>query len=202
MSPPADDALIDGEAHLISGLQAGREEAFRELVTKYTARLLPVARRFLQNEEDARDALQDAFFQAFRGIEKFKGESRLGTWLHRIVVNASLMRIRKTQAKREESIEDLLPRFVEDGHQARPATRWGEPADRSMLRDEIRSLVKSSIKRLPPNYRNVILLRDIEELSTAEAASALGVTENTVKVRLHRARQALRELIDPRMRRV
>jgi RNA polymerase sigma-70 factor (ECF subfamily) len=109
-----------GEADLVARLRAGSDAAYEELVRAQGARLLAVARRLLRSEEDARDAVQDAFISAFRAIDRFEGGSRLSTWLHRIVVNAALMKLRSQQRKPETSIEDLLPRFLEDGHFAEP----------------------------------------------------------------------------------
>lgn len=190
------------EARLLGALRAGDARAYEQLVCKHGGRMLAVSRRLLRCEEDARDAVQDAFLQAFRALPGFAGQSCLGTWLHRIAVNACLMRLRSRRTKPEESIEPLLPTFLEDGHQAVPAVDWPEPCDRLLERQEMRQRVREAIDRLPDTYRTVLLLRDIEEMSTAEVAEALSITENAVKVRLHRARQALRELLDARMREV
>jgi RNA polymerase sigma-70 factor, ECF subfamily len=117
-------------------------------------------------------------------------------------VNAALMRLRGRQRKPEEPIEELLPRFREDGHRVdHEAPGWTETADVLLQRAEVRALVRRSIDRLPETHRTVLLLRDIEELGTAEVAGLLGVTENAVKIRLHRARQALRTLLDPHLQR-
>ncbi len=161
--------------------------------------MLAVARRMLRSDEEARDAVQEAFLLAFRGLPKFEGQSRLGTWLHRIVVNAALMRLRSRRARPEESIEPLLPTFMDDGHATRTYREWPESAEQLLERAEVRSLVRQAIDRLPTTYRTVLLLRDIEELSTGEVAEALGISANAVKIRLHRARQALRELLDPHL---
>ena len=187
------------ETGLIEGLRRGDEEAFEELVRTQTGRMLAVARRFLP-EEDARDAVQDALLNVTKSIGSFRGNARLSTWLHRIVVNASLMRIRTRKRKPEESIEDLLPRFLEDGHQAEPAAPWSESALDLLERDEVRRTVRESIQKLPEGYRAVLLLRDVEERDTQETAELLGISPGNVKVRLHRARQALRALLDPSLR--
>jgi RNA polymerase sigma-70 factor (ECF subfamily) len=186
------------ERALLRRLQAGEDAAYEEFVRVQTPRMLSVARRFLRNEEDARDAVQDAFVSAFRAIGNFEGGSRISTWLHRIVVNASLMKLRSKRRRPEESIEELLPRWQEDGHAARPAAAWA--AEKLVEQDEVRKLVQAGIERLPETYREVLLLRDIEELDTQEAAEMLGISTNAVKTRLHRARQALREVIDPALR--
>jgi RNA polymerase sigma-70 factor (ECF subfamily) len=188
------------EADLLRALRGGDELAFERLVREYGGRLLAIARRFLCNEEDARDAVQDAFVSAFKSLPRFEEASRLSTWLHRIVVNASLMKLRTRRRRPEEPIEDLLPRFVEDGHQLHPSSPWEGSVETLLERRENRALVKSSIDRLPETYRTVLLMRDIEELDTEETARALEISENAVKIRLHRARQALRQLLDPAFR--
>lgn len=191
-------ASVQAEEELAARLRAGENEAFHQLVLAHGGRMLQVARRYL-GEEDARDAVQDAFLSAFRAIDTFDGKARLGTWLHRIVVNSSLMRLRKKNTHPEEPIEPLLPTFLEDGHRVRLGGAWEESAEEMLDRTEIRSLVRRSIDRLPNGHRTVLLLRDIDGLSGAEAADLLGIKPNAVKVRLHRARQALRELLDPHL---
>ncbi|MFN7943474.1 MAG: sigma-70 family RNA polymerase sigma factor [Thermoanaerobaculia bacterium] len=193
-SPEARDAA------LVARLRAGDDAAYRELVVAYGGRLLAVSRRFLRHEDDARDAVQDAFLQAWKALPRFQGECLVSTWLHRIVVNASLMKLRRRKSRREESIEPLLPTFKEDGHASQPSVEWPESADRLVERNEVRALVRGAIDRLPESYRTVLLLRDLEERTTQDAARLLGVTENAVKIRLHRARQALRELLDRELR--
>lgn len=188
------------DAALVAGLRGGDAAAFETLVRKYMAVLLRVARRFMRSDEDARDAVQDAFISAFRSIGSFAANAQLSTWLHRIVINACLMRLRTQRRHPEEDIEEYLPRFREDGHQLPPSQQWSETAETILEREELQGVVRNAIDQLPDTYREVLLLRDLEELSTEEAAEALQVTPNAVKVRLHRARQALRTLLDPYMR--
>ncbi len=194
-SKPVDSAPLDEHA-LLEALRRGEDAAHERLVRAYGGRLLSVARRYL-GEEDARDAVQEGFLSAFKAIDRFDGRARLSTWLHRIVVNHCLMKLRRPSTKREESIEPLLPMFLEDGHRAEPGKAWPLDAEERLTRAESRTLVRRSINRLPERHRTVILLRDIEGLSGREAAQRLGITANAVKVRLHRARQALRTLMDP-----
>ena len=189
-----------GEEKLLERLLAGEEQAYEELVRGYGGRLLAVARRFLPVEEDARDAVQDAFLSAFRSIHRFQGNAQLSTWLHRIVVNASLMKLRTRRRKPEQSIEELLPGYLEDGHFERPASPWRTEGLDPAEQDELRDLVLRSIHSLPEGHRNVLLLRDIENLDTEEAAQLLRISPGAVKTRLHRARQALRELLEPHLR--
>lgn len=191
----------DDESELLEDLRAGREAAYHELVRRHGGRLLAVARRILRSEDEAFDALQDALFQAFRNLDGFAAQSRLSTWLHRITVNAALMRIRRRRSRPEEPIESLLPSFLEDGHAAVEFRDWGETPDALLAREEVCSTVRTAIGRLPESYRTVLVLRDIEELDTAEVAARLGVTPNAVKIRLHRARQALRTLLDQSLHR-
>ena len=194
------DTTLD-EAVLIARMQAGDDAAFEVCVRAYSSQMLAVARRILRNEEDARDAVQDAFLAGFKEIGDFKGLSRLGTWLHRIAVNAALGRLRKLQRQPEKSIEELLPHFGEGEHQLDPPAPWKTTTEAILQRDEMRELVQSCISKLPDTYRNVLLLRDIEGLDTQETAQMLDTSLGVVKTRLHRARQALRSLLDPHFRR-
>ncbi len=197
------DATVHDEAELalLARLRAGDPAAFETLVRTHGGRLLAVARRLLRDEEEARDALQEGFINAFKGLARFEGGSRLGTWLHSIVVNAALMRLRRRRRKPEQALDDLLPTFLDDGHQARPPAPWRTDAHALVEQRETREFVHAAIDRLPESYRTVLILRDVEELDTESAARALGITPNLVKVRLHRARQALRTLLSPHFER-
>jgi RNA polymerase sigma-70 factor (ECF subfamily) len=193
------EAPVD-EATLLTRLQAGDNDAFEVCVRAYSNRLLVVARRILRNEEDARDAVQEAFLSAFKQVGNFQGRSLVGTWLHRIVVNAALARLRSRERHPEHPIEDLLPHFGEGEHQIDPPVPWKATPETAVQDQETRELVQSCINQLPENYRIVLLFRDIEELGTEETAQLLGTSTTVVKTRLHRARQALRSLLDPHFR--
>jgi RNA polymerase sigma-70 factor, ECF subfamily len=188
-SPDLDDR------DLLARLRAGDEAAFAQLVRENTGRLLVAARRILRSDEEARDAVQDAFLQAFRGLGGFQGDARLSTWLQRIAMNACLMRLRSRRRRPEIAIDELLPRFLEDGHRADPGTGWTPSALSRLESEQTRAFVREQIDRLPEDYRNVLLLRDIQDLDTDETATILGITPGAAKVRLHRARQALRSLL-------
>lgn len=191
------------EAALLDRLRAGDDAAYEEVVRTWGGRMLAAARRILPVEEDAQDALQEAFLSAFRNIETFQGQAKLGTWLHRIAINAALMRLRSQRRRPEQDLDDdidgLLPRFLEGGHFASVPRPWSEPADEPAIRAEIRRAVRAGIERLPESYRIALLLRDIEGLGNDELAEELGVSVNAAKIRVHRARQALRELLDPHL---
>ncbi len=187
------------EAGLVERLKQGDEQAFEHVVRHYGGRLLAVARRILPEEEEARDAVQEAFVSAFQSIASFRRGALLSTWLHRIVVNAALMRLRASRRAVIEGLEDLLPRFDENGHHVRPGLPWRAAPDEQHLRKELCAGVRRAIDALPSGYRTVLVLRDVEGLATRETAALLGWTENAVKIRLHRARQALRTLLEPVM---
>jgi RNA polymerase sigma-70 factor (ECF subfamily) len=157
--------------------------------------MLAVARRFLRQEEDSADAVQDAFLAAFRSLENFEGNSTLGTWLHRIIVNSCLMKLRAQSRCRAVPIDDLLPTFDEVGRHTEPVANW--QALSHLTCEETRVHVRACIDRLPEPYRVILLLRDIEEFDTDQTAQRLGITSGAVKTRLHRARQALRTLLEP-----
>ena len=190
----------EAEASLLQALKAGQDAAFVKLVDLYSGRLLAVARRLLNQEQDAQDALQDAFISAFRGLATFDGKSTLATWLHRIAVNAALMKLRSKRRKPEQPIEELLPKYYDDGHRQNPGPAWKVTAAEILEKAETRELVHRCIAQLPDSYRIVLVLRDIEELDTSTVANHLGIEAGAVKIRLHRARQALRTLLDPHFR--
>lgn len=191
----------DEDGALLERLRNGEESAFEQLMHDNGGRMLSTARRIVRSEEDARDVVQDAFLLAFRSLPAFAGRSRLSTWLHRIVVNVSLMRLRRRRRRPECSIEDQLPRFSSDGHRVLEDHDVVELTPPEVLEKEtVRVLVRRCIDMLPDSYRVVLMLRDIEELTTEEAADALGIRTGTVKVRLHRARQALKALLQKELR--
>ena len=186
--------VVDEKA-LLAALRGGHEWAFETMIRVFGGRLLAVARRFTRNDEDARDVVQSAYLSAFRGLNEFEGACLLSTWLHRIVVNTALMQLRSRRRKPEDSIDVLLPAFQQDGHHVEQFSDWSAPADQLLERKQTRATVRACIEQLPENYRAVLMLRDIEELSTQEVAEILTMTPTAVKVRLHRARQALSTLL-------
>ena len=188
------DGSPDGP--LVQRLLAGDEQAFVEVVRAHAGRSLALAKRFLKNEADAEEAVQEAFLSFFRSLDRFEANARLGTWLHRIVVNAALMKRRALGRSAERNIEDLLPTFYEDGYRIDPRAAWTMPSDVILQQRETRQMVRDKIDELPDKYRTILVLRDLEERDTAETATLLGESPGTVKTRLHRARQALRTLLE------
>ena len=179
------------ESDLIHHLRAGDEAAYESLVREHGGRMLAIARRFFSSDQDAADAVQDAFISAFQSITSFEASSKLSTWLHRIIVNACLMKIRSCRRHETSSLDDHLPQFASDGHHAQSVPAWTCPVART-IEAETREQVRRAINDMPDAHREVLLLRDIEEFDTEETARLLNTTVANVKTRLHRARQVLR----------
>lgn len=192
-------AAAHPDAELLAQLRGGDERAFATLVRRESGKLLAVARRILRSEEEAQDAVQDALLSAFQNLDRFEGNARLSTWLHRITVNSALMRLRSKKRRREDAIDELLPGFAEDGHHLAPVQGFHAGAEDEIAAAQVAGIVRAAIDELPESYRVVLVLRDIEGLDTAEAAAALGIGADATKMRLHRARQALRTLLEQRL---
>jgi RNA polymerase sigma-70 factor, ECF subfamily len=173
-------------------LKAGEPEAFTEMVERYSGTVYNLALRLMRNDPmEAEDVLQETFISAYRALDRFEGRSLLSTWLYRIAYNAALMRLRKRELPTvsiDEPFEneegDPIPRQLVD---------WSAAPDRLLLNGELRGALHAAVAALPETLRSVFVLRDIEGLSTAETAAVLDLTQTNVKVRLHRARLALRE---------
>ena len=187
------------ESELVAALKDGQEQAFVQLINGYGGPILAIARRYMRNEDDARDCFQDACLQVFKSIHKFEQRSSLKTWMHRIVVNECLMRLRKPQRSgtQEVNFDETAVRFDEYGLRIEPDWDLGDSTESLLASQQNRQLVLAAIDKLPDDFRNVLLLRDIEEYSTAETAALLDVSDAVVKTRLHRARKALKHFLEP-----
>lgn len=199
-SPFVRELLGDGDAALVARLRDDDAQALETVIHRHGGRMLAAARRIVGSEEDAKDVTQAAFLAALRALDGFNGSSQLSTWLHRIVINTALMKLRSRRRRREGSIDDLLPRFAEDGHWAEPQSHAETSVDAEIDGRRARGLVRAAIDRLPERHRSVLVLRDLEELDTDETAAMLGIKPNAVRTRLHRARQALRSLLQHDLR--
>lgn len=159
--------------------------------------MLPIAMRILQDKGGAEDTVQVAFSKIFIKLDTFQERASLKTWMHRIVVNEALTTLRRVKRRQEESIDDLLPEF--DGAACRIdlGTSQFMTPESLLQRAQTHNAVSAAIRSLPETYRVVLCLRDIEEFSTREVSAALGISETNVKVRLHRARAALKKLLEP-----
>jgi len=192
-------AALEAEAQacLARRLKAREPGAFEELAQSMGGRMFCVARRLLRCEQDAEDAVQDAFAGAVRCIDQFDGNALLSTWLHRITVNACLMKLRRMGRRPARLLGDVPPEALNDLPVEPPFRAGGEDADSELLREEVCDLVRSNIATLPEPFRVILILRDVEGLSTEEAAHALDISAAAAKTRLHRARQLLRDLLEP-----
>jgi RNA polymerase sigma-70 factor (ECF subfamily) len=191
MASPA--AALDDEA-LVAIAAAGEAWALEELVRRYQKRIFRLATRLTGDREDAADVLQETFLAVCRHLPSFRREARFSTWLYRVATNAALMHRRGRARRPAESLENFLPRFEESGrHAALPAqlqtvSRIEERLDRRALAARARE----GLARLPEIYRAAFVLRDLEELSTAEVGEILGLEPAAVRQRVHRARLMLR----------
>jgi RNA polymerase sigma-70 factor (ECF subfamily) len=188
---PAGADALSGELLLVDRARQGDPEAFSSLVTRYERRIYRMARQITQNDEDAEDVLQDTFLKAYEHLKSFQGQSKFYTWLTRIAVNESLMKLRKRKSDRTVSLDDNIE--TEEESIVREIAVWdGTPEDR-YGQDELRAILDDAIRSLKPIFRTVFVLRDVEELSTEETAEMLGLSIAAVKSRLLRARLQLRE---------
>jgi RNA polymerase sigma-70 factor (ECF subfamily) len=194
--PLSADLDSPADATIVARLKAGDLQTFETIVRRYSGRLLATARRLLGNDPDAEDAVQETFISAFNSIASFRGDARLSTWLHRIAVNAALVQLRHRRRWSEVPIDDLLPRFEANGCWAEGTELPSGAVEHLTAARDTREAVRCCIARLPAIYRSVLVLRDIEELDTSEVGRMLAINVNTVKIRLHRARQALKSLLD------
>jgi RNA polymerase sigma-70 factor (ECF subfamily) len=187
------------EAALVQAATQGDPEAFEALVRPHLGMLFRVIDRILGNEAESQDALQDALLTIHRELPGFQRASKFSTWAYRICVNQALMARRKRVRRREDAIEDLLPRFGDEGHPMKVDTilDWSEDAEAPMKfeHDELKARVRAGLDRLSDDQRAVFVLRDLEGWNTDEIARHLGITRELVRQRVHRARLALRALL-------
>ena len=185
--PLADQSVTaDPDAEFVARVKAGDTDAFEELVRRHGRRVYRSLLGILGSAEEAEDALQDAFLKAFQHLPEFEGRARFSTWLVRIALNTGLQRLRgrKDFETLDEDSEDFRPRRIQ---------AWQENPEESYSREELRKLVEQEVMKLPAKYRVALMLRDLEELSTEEAANALGLTIPGLKARVLRGRLMLRE---------
>jgi len=196
MSDPAapDDPVSDHD--LLRAHVAGDTEAFGTLFHRHRDRLWAVALRTMGNREDAADGLQDGMVAAYRRAGTFRGDSAVTTWLHRVVVNACLDRLRAAKVRRTESLPDDLEEYRDRGSSATAAPSTEDPADRS-VREERRRAVLDALGTLPPEQRAALVLVDMEGYPVAEVAVMLDCAVGTVKSRCSRGRTRLAELLAP-----
>lgn len=195
-SPAADDKACR-EAEIIALVLAGERERFHELIRPYERSLYFAAFSLLKNAEDAEDAVQEAVMKAYKALPNFRAEAKFSTWLASIVINEARGRLRHDRVLSFESIdespdpeEEFTPAVIAD---------WREVPLETLERKEIRELIRQAITVLPEIYREVFVMRDVQDLTIAETATALGIAEGLVKVRLLRARLMMQKSLAPKL---
>ena len=187
--------IYPDEASLIEALKRGDPEACACMIKEYAPRVYAIAIRMLNDPDDAEEVLQETFISACKNINKFEERSALGTWLHRIATNAALMHLRKRK-HREVSLDE--PIEVQGGDDIyREVQDWTLAPDDHAMNSEVRDVLEKAIAELPDTLRTVFILREIEGYSTEETAQILGISVSAAKVRLHRARLRLRQILTP-----
>jgi len=188
------------EAELIAAILGGEIQLYHELIRPYERSVYVMALSYMKNEADAEDVAQEAFVKAFRKLESFRAESKFSTWLISIAINETRTRLRRKALVRMESLDQppdedksISPALLRD---------WREIPSEAVEREEVRNLIHLAVEQLPEIYREVFLLRDVEELTINETAEALKITIPSVKVRLHRARMRLQKQLAPQLRTV
>lgn len=191
---------LENEATLVAEARAGNAEAFTTLVHQYDRNIYRLALNITGHQQDAEDVLQEAFLKAYTHLDRFQGNSRFYTWLVRIAVNEALMKLRKRRGDRSVSLDepitssenDVMPREIED---------WGDNPEQRYAKTELQEILNEAIEGLEPQFRTVVVLRDVENLSTEETADLLGLSVPAVKSRLLRGRLKLREKLNRHFKR-
>jgi len=191
-------SLERDEAEMIAAILAGDRDLYHRLIQPYELSVYRMALSFVKDETEAEDVAQEAFLKAFRHLANFRAESRFSTWLISITLNEARRRLRRQRTVRMESLDEP----PEEGGKVSPALLrdWREIPSEALERKEVRTLLQEAIGHLSPIYREVLVLRDIEELSIEETAGALAISISAVKVRLHRARIMLQKELAPKLK--
>jgi RNA polymerase sigma-70 factor, ECF subfamily len=191
MSQASTQTAFTDESSLISMSRSGDGAAFTQLVNRYSRKVFRLAKHITQNNEDADDVLQDTFLKAYEHLGEFQEQSKFYTWIVRITVNESLMKLRKRRAGKIVSLDEP----VDTGEEiiTREIAVWDDNPEQRYSLKEMHEILEQAVDGLAPIFRTVFVLRDIDELSTEETASALGISVPAVKSRLLRARLQLRE---------
>jgi len=189
-------ATPEREKELIARVIAGETDLFHELIRPYERMVYLSILTMLRNEQEAEDAAQEVMINAFRHLKSFRGDAKFSTWLVTIAMNEGRQRLRKAKAAQLESLDEKKEEREGDFTPA-VLTDWREIPSEALEKKEMRQKLREAVEQLPPIYREVLVLRDLEELNQEETASALGIPVTLVKVRLHRARMMLQKLLVP-----
>jgi RNA polymerase sigma-70 factor (ECF subfamily) len=188
---------VHAERSLVERLQTGDAEALEMLMERYSGRLYRLAYSITRNTGDAEEVVQDVFLSVYRNMRGFQGRAAVGTWLYRVTTNAALNKRRGKRLEVETSLEEWLPTYKPDGHRegdrAFLLADWSQTPESTLLSREIRAELERAFDALPERYRAVLVLRDVEGLSSEETAAVLAESVSAIKSCLHRARMVLRE---------
>lgn len=184
--------VVNEDLLLIKQIKKGSQDAFEQLVEKYETKVYHLAMRFVKNQEDAEEVLQDVFVTLHRKLNLFQGKSAFSSWLYRIVVNAAFMKLRKRRQDKTVSVEDLSPSAQQHFMEGDTA-KSDNTTDSYTLTRELRDILNTAISKLPDQYRSVFILRDVNGLSNQEVSEVLQLSIPAVKSRLHRSRLMLRK---------
>lgn len=178
------------DEQLVAEFNSGSIVAYEELIQRYAGKAYSLAQRLTRNPQDAEEVLQDVFVTVYRKLSKFEGKSTFSSWLYRVTVNASFMKLRRRKHDNNISVEEVLPQIL-NGALARQATASSE-GDKVTAQHQLSELLEDAIQRLPEEYRPVFILRDVDGLSSREVGKILNISVPAVKSRLHRSRMMLR----------
>jgi len=192
-TPPAKIYVPDEDLALVHASRGGNVAAFEQLVKRYDAKLLRIAQNVTKNPEDAEEAVQEAFFKAYQKLDQFQGHAKFSTWLIRITLNESLMKLRKQRAILEPLVDNDVDADSDGERRPFDVADWAPNPEMLYRASEFREILITSLQRLSPALKVVFVLRDIEEHSLRETSEILNLTETAVKTRLSRARLQLRE---------
>lgn len=199
MTGPMTGAPAEFESECIRRIIAGERHLFHELIRPCERSIYLLLFSILKNEADAEDAAQETAIKTFLNLHSYRGESQFRTWVLSIARNEGLGRLRKLASRREDSLDAETDEQTGDYTPA-ILTSWREIPAEELERKELGALLRKAVEALPEIYRNVVVLRDIEEMDIRETAAALGITEGAVKVRLHRARAMLQRELAPQLK--
>lgn len=199
MTPERSDSDVEdlSDEALVDRILDDDYQAYEELVRRYRDKAYRLAWSLVKDDAEAQDVVQEAFLNIYRKLDTFSGESKLGSWIYRVVVNAALMRMRKRDRRSEIGLEDMDVDVDEEEAAFSDTPEWRIRADEAAEQQELREQILAAVDELAPKYQAVFVLREVEGLTLAEIADVLDLTEGAVKTRLHRARLHLQAALKP-----
>jgi len=185
--------MSDNDLQLVKEMQAGKPEAFEEMVRNYQKRVYSLAYNVTHNQSDAEDVAQEVFLRVCNKINTFLGKAAFSSWVYRITLNVSFMKLKSRKKIQQIPFDDIFPKYQEDGFHAEKINDWSQKADDVLLSSESRKIIQKAINQLPEKEKAVFVLRDIEGLPTEKVCDILELSVPAVKSRLHRSRLFLRK---------